>query len=62
MTKALPFTELGIERAIRGARRGGIEVEAVTVHADGSVTLHKVAPPVAPGQNAGAPDPWAFKA
>lgn len=33
MTKALPFTEISVRRAIRAARKEGLAVQAVTVMA-----------------------------
>jgi hypothetical protein len=47
MTKALPFTEAIIRRAIAAARKAGIAVNALTIRPDGSVTLHQADP--APG-------------
>jgi hypothetical protein len=39
MTQALNFTEAKIARVIRAARKEGVVVGAVTIHADGSVTV-----------------------
>jgi hypothetical protein len=40
MTKALPFTEKRIERAIRGARAAGLDIGAVAVRPDGTVVIY----------------------
>jgi hypothetical protein len=40
MTKALPFTEAKIERAIRGARAAGLEIGAVAIAPDGTVVIY----------------------
>jgi hypothetical protein len=39
MTKALPFTEAKIQRAIRGARAAGFEVSAFAVRPDGTIFI-----------------------
>jgi hypothetical protein len=39
MTKALPFTEAKIERAIRGARAAGLEVSGFAIRPDGTVVI-----------------------
>jgi hypothetical protein len=41
MTKPLPFTESRVRRAIAAVRKEGLPVSAVTVHVDGSVTVHQ---------------------
>jgi hypothetical protein len=41
MTKSLPFTEIAIQRAIAAVRKAGLEIYAVTVGADGSITVHQ---------------------
>ena len=41
MTTPLPFTESRIRRAIAAARKEGLAISAVTVHVDGSVTIHQ---------------------
>lgn len=49
MTTRLPFTELAIRRAISAARKEGLKVSGFTIAPDGTITVHDVAPPVAPG-------------
>ena len=39
MTKRLAFTEATIKRAVTAARKAGIEVNAVRVEPDGTVTV-----------------------
>jgi hypothetical protein len=39
MTKALPFTEAKIERAIRGARAAGLEVSGFAVRPNGDIVI-----------------------
>ena len=39
MTKAVPFTEAKIQRAIRGARAAGFEVSAFAVRPDGTIFI-----------------------
>jgi hypothetical protein len=39
MTKRLPFTEATIRRTIAAARKAGLEVNAVSVAPDGTVTV-----------------------
>jgi uncharacterized protein GlcG (DUF336 family) len=39
MTKAVPFTEATIKRAVAAARKAGVEVNAVRVEPDGTVTV-----------------------
>jgi hypothetical protein len=41
MTKALPFTEETIRRAIAAARKEGLDINAVSIRPDGTVTVHK---------------------
>jgi hypothetical protein len=40
MTKPLPFTEARVRRAISAARKEGIATGAVSVHPDGTITVH----------------------
>jgi len=53
MTTPLPFTEARVRRAIAAARKEGIDVGAVSVAPDGTVTVYRggvaVAPP--PSEN-----------
>jgi hypothetical protein len=52
MTKPLPFTEAAIRRAVAGARKSGIQVNAVRISPDGSVTvLQDLAAAPASGEN-----------
>ena len=39
MTKALPFTESAVRRAVNAARKAGSQVSAVSIAADGAVTV-----------------------
>jgi hypothetical protein len=41
MTKPLPFTESAIRRAVLAARKAGLEVSAVSVSPDGTVTVYQ---------------------
>jgi hypothetical protein len=52
MTKPLPFTEARVRRALAAARKEGIATGAVSVHPDGTITVHwGVAPPTVPSDN-----------
>jgi hypothetical protein len=65
VTKAVPFTQAAVRRAIEGARAAGIEVGAVSVHADGTITVHKLGATVDPAPtapHADSPEPWRFQA
>jgi hypothetical protein len=42
MTKALPFTQAQVRRAIKGVESAGLRVKRVTVNPDGSFTLDSV--------------------
>jgi hypothetical protein len=58
MTKPLPFTESRVRRAIAAVRKEGLAIGAVSIHPDGTVTIHHgVAPPVLPAQDE-APSKW----
>jgi hypothetical protein len=48
MTKPLPFTESRVRRVIAAVRKEGLPVSAVTVHPDGTVTVHHNDAAVAP--------------
>jgi hypothetical protein len=41
MTKPLPFTESHVRRAIAAVRKAGLEVSAVSVSPDGTVTVYQ---------------------
>lgn len=41
MTKSIPFTEMAVLRAIAAVRKAGLDIYAVTVGADGSITVHQ---------------------
>lgn len=63
MTKAMPFTEATIRRAVSGARKAGLRV--VAIRADGTVIVHDGdgAPPPLPytpvvGETAPSPSKW----
>jgi hypothetical protein len=61
MTKLLPFTEAAVRRAVSAARKAGLQVGAISIAPDGTVTVYQcepLAPPVAPTQNA-PPSKWA---
>jgi hypothetical protein len=42
MTRAVPFTQAFVKRAIKAARRQGLRVSRTTVEPDGAVTIHAV--------------------
>lgn len=56
MTKPLPFTEARVRRAISAARKEGIATGAISIHPDGTITVHwgnsGVALPLPSPQNA----------
>jgi hypothetical protein len=55
VTKPLPFTESRVRRAIAAVRKEGLPVSAVSIHPDGTITIHQgVAIPVAVPQHAGS--------
>jgi hypothetical protein len=41
MTKPLPFTESRVRRAIAAVRKEGLPVSAVSIHPDGTITVHQ---------------------
>jgi hypothetical protein len=52
VTKPLPFTEASVRRAVVAARKAGIEVSALSVSPDGTVTVYQgIAPPQPLGEN-----------
>jgi hypothetical protein len=52
VTKPLPFTESRVRRAIAAVRKEGLEVSAVSIHPDGTVTIYQgVAAPATPAQD-----------
>jgi hypothetical protein len=48
VTKPLPFTESRVRRVIAAVRKEGLPVSAVTVHPDGTITVHHSDAAVAP--------------
>ena len=51
MTRPLPFTESRVRRAIAAVRKEGLAIGAVSIHPDGTVTIHQgIAVPVMPAQ------------
>jgi len=56
----MPYTENAIARVIAGARKAGVNVGAVKVEPDGSITVldEKLAPAVTPKQDAPVPCKW----
>jgi hypothetical protein len=60
MTKALPFTENAIQRAVGGARKAGIKVGPVMVAPDGTIIVldESLAPAIVPKQDP-PPSKWA---
>ena len=61
MTKPLPFTEACVRRAVSAARKAGLQIGAVSIAPDGTVTVFQGAPlaaPTPPPQDA-APSKWA---
>jgi hypothetical protein len=63
MTKPLPFSESRIRRAISALRKEGLPVRAVSVHPDGTITVHQcevsIALPADPTQDAAEASKWA---
>lgn len=56
MTKSLPFTESRVRRAIAAVRKEGLPISAISIHPDGTVTIHQgIAAPVVPTQNDAPP-------
>jgi hypothetical protein len=56
VTKPLPFTESRVRRAIAAVRKEGLAIGAVSIHPDGTVTIHQgIAAPLAPTHNDGPP-------
>jgi hypothetical protein len=39
MSRALPFTQARIRRAVKGAESAGMKVRRITVNADGTITI-----------------------
>lgn len=64
MTRALPFTQSAVRRAVEGARSAGMPVAAVSVRPDGTIVIHSTdSPPLAPADPAaptGMEKQWAF--
>lgn len=65
MTKALPFTEASIRRAVNGARSAGLRVAGVEIKPDGTVVVlsgdgagSALPPPPALGENAPKSSKW----
>jgi len=58
MSKPLPFTESRVRRAIAAVRKEGLAVRALSIHPDGTITVHQVetgiALPAVPSQDAGS--------
>jgi hypothetical protein len=48
MTKPLPFTESAVRRAVSAARKAGLQVNAVSVAPDGTVTVYQGLEPFEP--------------
>jgi hypothetical protein len=56
VTKSLPFTEARVRRLIAAARKEGLAIGAVSIHPDGTVTIHQgIATPVVSTHNAEPP-------
>jgi hypothetical protein len=51
MSRPLPFTEATVRRAIAAARKAGLEVSAVSVARDGTVTVLGIASSPPSGEN-----------
>lgn len=60
MTRALPFTQASVTRAVKAARRAGLRVTGIS--AAGTVLVAEgpepLAPPDDPGQTAPPPSKW----
>lgn len=52
MSRPLPFTEAAVRRAIAAARKAGLEVSAVSIAPDGTVTVFQqgIAAPLPSGE------------
>lgn len=48
MTTKLPFTKATVRRAIESVRSEGLEIRAVAIGPDGTITIHSGQVPVAP--------------
>jgi hypothetical protein len=61
MTKRAPVTEAMIKRTIAAARKSGLDVNAISISPDGTITVHHlpegVAQPVA-GTHNGSSSEW----
>jgi hypothetical protein len=53
MSRSVPFTEASVRRAIAAARKAGLEVVAVSIAPDGTVTIFQqgIASPPSSGEN-----------
>ena len=52
MTRPLPFTESHVRRAIAAVLKAGLQIGAVSIAPDGTVTIHHgIAPPFVPAQS-----------
>jgi hypothetical protein len=61
MTKRLSFTESTIKRTIAAARKAGLDVNAVSVAPDGTITVHHMPEGVATpgvGTHNGSSSEW----
>jgi len=59
MTRALPFTQAAIKRAVEGVKSGGERVTAVEIRPDGSLRVLTVDPPEsAPYPAKEGPNEW----
>ena len=58
MTASLPFTEAHVRRAIAAARKAGIEVTAVSIAPDGTVTVYQGVALVPPSVETPAQSKW----
>jgi hypothetical protein len=56
MTKRLPFSEATIKRVIVAARKAGLEVSAVRIEPDGTVTVFQQAGIASPPPSDDNPD------
>jgi hypothetical protein len=61
MTRPLPFTEARVRRAISAARKEGIAAGAISIHPNGTITVHWGDQAIAPGdfrQHNGSSSEW----
>ena len=59
MTKAVHFTELAVRKAVKAARKSGLNVGAVSIAPDGTITIQQqVAKPLTASPSDSEADNW----